>query len=140
MTTPTHRDIWYTAVCCLWSTAVAFLLGWILILAGKQNSFSYFCINSAIDVGTIFAITRVYVPFLTRGMSIVLVGAIFLNLVGWLDFQFTGYSKWFDSGMTVIAALQVLMFIGTDLGLRHMDPRATSFFDWLRSRVPKSNK
>lgn len=135
-----HRDAWYTAACCIWATVIAFVIGWGFYWAGLQNGFTFFCLNGAIDLATIFAITRVHVPFLTRAMAWVLVGAIVCNIVGWLDFRFHGSAPWFSKGMDMIVALQILVFLGADIGLRRMDGNSAGLFDRLRSRIPKSHK
>jgi len=135
-----HRDAWYTAACCIWSIGIAFVIGWAFYLAGLQNGFTFFCLNGAIDLATIFAITRVHVPFLTRAMSWVLLSAIVCNIAGWLDYRFHGSAEWFSRGMDVIVALQVLVFLGADIGLRRLDGHSAGFLNRLRSRIPKSHK
>lgn len=135
----TAENVWYTASCCLWATFIAFLVGWTFRLTGLQTGFTYFCFNAFIDWWTIFAITRVYVPYLTRPMAIVLVGAILLNVWGWLDYRNTGYAVWFDSAMDIVAALQILVFLCADIGLR-MGINSASILNWLRSLIGRSDK
>ncbi len=59
--------------------------------------------------------------------------AIMLNAGGWLDYRYKGFSEWFDRGMDLIMALQILAFLGADIGLR-MGRAPTRLLDRMRTR------
>jgi hypothetical protein len=135
----TAQDILYTAACCLWATAIAFVLGWTLRLTGTQTGYTYYCLNAALDVCTLYLIAHRPVPYLTRPMAILLISAMMLGIVGWLDYHQYGESEFYQTGLNIIAALQILVFLLADTKYR-MGFGTASLLDWLRACLGKAHK
>ena len=135
----TAQDIWYTAACCLWATAIAFLLGWFLRLTHTQTGFTYFCLNAFIDWLTIFCIVKRPVLYLTRPMCFLLLGAILMSTAAWLSYRNNSDLEWYSTGLGIIAALQILVFLIADTRYR-LGFTPASLFGWLRTLVGKSYK
>jgi hypothetical protein len=135
----TAQDILYTAACCLWATAIAFLLGWALKLLHLQTGFTYFCLNAFIDWLTIFFIVKRPVPHLTLPMSFLLFGAILLNTIGWLSYRNNSNLEWYASGLGWIAALQIAVFLNADTRYR-LGLTPARITDWVRTWIGKAHK